>query len=210
MSSEMIAKFLDNWSAGTVFLLLVGVYTVAKKVIEIYKTISSHIEKKTTKKIKSVETIEGIIGDINSLKADLENMSTEVENYKGMIDNKLEEMVKSSSDGSKEFLEAFNEMKSIIVVLEPKMKFIEEKISKLESQIGVLITSDVEYIKAYLTDSYKKFVKEKHHIDLISLQNVESLYNRFLQETGVEDEFLSKLMRELRNLPTTKGEDEDD
>ena len=137
-------------------------------------------------------------------------MSTEVENYKGIIDNKLEEMVKSSSDGSKEFLEAFNEMKSIIVVLEPKMKFIEEKISKLESQIGVLITSDVEYIKAYLTDSYKKFVKEKHHIDLISLQNVESLYNRFLQETGVEDEFLSKLMRELRNLPTTKGEDEDD
>ena len=206
----MIAKFLDNWSAGTVFLLLVGVYTVAKKLIEIYKSISSHIEKKTTKKIKSVETIEGIIGDINSLKADLENMSTEVENYKGIIDSKLEEIVKSSSDGSKEFLEAFNEMKSIIVVLEPKMKFIEEKISKLESQIGVLITSDVEYIKAYLTDSYKKFVKEKHHIDLISLQNVESLYNRFLQETGVEDEFLSKLMRELRNLPTTKGEDEDD
>ena len=92
------------------------------------------------------------------------------------------------------------------MIIDPKVKILEDKISKLESQINVLITSDVEYIRAYITDSYKKFVKELHHIDLMSLQNVESIYNRFLQETGSEDEFLSKLMRELRNLPTTKDD----
>ena len=206
MSPDQIAEFLDQWSAGYIFLIIVGVYTVVKKLYEIIKKITNQTEEQVTKKIKDSEKIDGIITDITSLKTEIDKISNDVNNYKGIIDGKLKEIIKNSSENGDEFIKSLDEIKNTLMIIDPKVKILEDKISKLESQINVLITSDVEYIRAYITDSYKKFVKELHHIDLMSLQNVESIYNRFLQETGSEDEFLSKLMRELRNLPTTKDD----
>mgnify|MGYP003556925927 CR=1 FL=1 len=206
MSPDQIADFLDQWSAGYIFLIIVGVYTVAKKLYEIIKKITNQTEEQVTKKIKDSEKIDGILTDITSLKTEIDKISNDVDNYKGIIDGKLKEIIKNSSENGDEFIKSLDEIKNTLMIIDPKVKILEDKISKLESQINVLITSDVEYIRAYITDSYKKFVKELHHIDLMSLQNVESIYNRFLQETGSEDEFLSKLMRELRNLPTTKDD----
>lgn len=206
MSPDQIADFLDQWSAGYIFLIIVGVYTVAKKLYEIIKKITNQTEEQVTKKIKDSEKIDGILTDITSLKTEIDKISNDVNNYKGIIDGKLKEIIKNSSENGDEFIKSLDEIKNTLMIIDPKVKILEDKISKLESQINVLITSDVEYIRAYITDSYKKFVKELHHIDLMSLQNVESIYNRFLQETGSEDEFLSKLMRELRNLPTTKDD----
>ena len=206
MSPDQIAEFLDQWSAGYIFLIIVGVYTVAKKLYEIIKKITNQTEEQVTKKIKDSEKIDGILTDITSLKTEIDKISNDVNNYKGIIDGKLKEIIKNSSENGDEFIKSLDEIKNTLMIIDPKVKILEDKISKLESQINVLITSDVEYIRAYITDSYKKFVKELHHIDLMSLQNVESIYNRFLQETGSEDEFLSKLMRELRNLPTTKDD----
>lgn len=206
MSPDQIAEFLDQWSAGYIFLIIVGVYTVAKKLYEIIKKITNQTEEQVTKKIKDSEKIDGILTDITSLKTEIDKISNDVDNYKGIIDGKLKEIIKNSSENSDEFIKSLDEIKNTLMIIDPKVKILEDKISKLESQINVLITSDVEYIRAYITDSYKKFVKELHHIDLMSLQNVESIYNRFLQETGSEDEFLSKLMRELRDLPTTKDD----
>lgn len=206
MSPDQIAEFLDQWSAGYIFLIIVGVYTVVKKLYEIIKKITNQTEEQVTKKIKDSEKIDGIITDMTSLKTEIDKISNDVNNYKGIIDGKLKEIIKNSSENGDEFIKSLDEIKNTLMIIDPKVKILEDKISKLESQINVLITSDVEYIRAYITDSYKKFVKELHHIDLMSLQNVESIYNRFLQETGSEDEFLSKLMRELRNLPTTKDD----
>lgn len=206
MSPDQIADFLDQWSAGYIFLIIVGVYTVVKKLYEIIKKITNQTEEQVTKKIKDSEKIDGILTDITSLKTEIDKISNDVNNYKGIIDGKLKEIIKNSSENGDEFIKSLDEIKNTLMIIDPKVKILEDKISKLESQINVLITSDVEYIRAYITDSYKKFVKELHHIDLMSLQNVESIYNRFLQETGSEDEFLSKLMRELRNLPTTKDD----
>lgn len=206
MSPDQIAEFLDQWSAGYIFLIIVGVYTVVKKLYEIIKKITNQTEEQVTKKIKDSEKIDGILTDITSLKTEIDKISNDVDNYKEIIDGKLKEIIKNSSENGDEFIKSLDEIKNTLMIIDPKVKILEDKISKLESQINVLITSDVEYIRAYITDSYKKFVKELHHIDLMSLQNVESIYNRFLQETGSEDEFLSKLMRELRNLPTTKDD----
>ena len=206
MSPDQIAEFLDQWSAGYIFLIIVVVYTVVKKLYEIIKKITNQTEEQVTKKIKDSEKIDGILTDITSLKTEIDKISNDVDNYKGIIDGKLKEIIKNSSENGDEFIKSLDEIKNTLMIIDPKVKILEDKISKLESQINVLITSDVEYIRAYITDSYKKFVKELHHIDLMSLENVESIYNRFLQETGSEDEFLSKLMRELRNLPTTKDD----
>ncbi len=206
MGPDQIAKFLDQWSAGYVFLILVGVYTIIVWLYKFFKNLNSHTEAQVTEKIKKSERIDGIVDDITTLKSELENITKDVDNYKKLVDGKLKEIIDKASVDDDTFIKSLNEIKNTLSLIDPKLKLLEDKVSKVESQINVLITSDVEYIKAYITDSYNKFVKENHHIDLISLQNVESVYNRLLQETGVEDEFLSKLMRELRNLPTTKYE----
>ena len=210
MGPDQIAEFLDQWSAGYVFLVLVGVWTIVAKAYKFFKGLNSHTEAQVTEKIKKGERIDGLSNDIETLKTELETITKDVEDYKKSIEVKLNQLSEQETSVDDTFLKSLAEIRSTLALIDPKLKLLEEKVSKVESQINVLITSDVEYIKAYITDSYNKFVKEKHHIDLISLQNVESVYNRLLQETGVEDEFLSKLMRELRNLPTTKDVTKDE
>ena len=65
--------------------------------------------------------------------------------------------------------------------------------------VSLLIESDKEDIKAYITDEYNKW-SEKEYIDLISLQSIEARYAKYVEEKG--NGFVKKLMTEIRNLPT--------
>lgn len=206
MSVDQIAGFLSHWNAGEVFLVIVGVVCVGKKIYDFGKKAYGVIEGGITKKLKSVEQMDSILSDIDSLKNDLNAISTDVESYKKNLDDQVKAIISQSDTGDINIEKVVDELLESLQMMEPKVRLLEDKMSKIESQISILINSDVEYTKAYITDCYNKFVKVEHHIDLISLQNVESVYNKFVQETGLEDEFLSKLMRELRNLPTTKDQ----
>lgn len=206
MSVDQIAGFLSHWNAGEVFLVIVGVVCVGKKIYEFGKKAYGVIEGGITKKLKGVEQMDSILSDIDSLKNDLNAISTDVESYKKNLDDRVKAIISQSDTGDSNIEKVVDELQESLQMMEPKVRLLEDKMSKIESQISILINSDVEYTKAYITDCYNKFVKVEHHIDLISLQNVESVYNKFVQETGLEDEFLSKLMRELRNLPTTKDQ----
>ena len=204
MSVDQIAGFLSHWNAGEV--VIVGVVCVGKKIYDFGKKAYGVIEGGITKKLKSVEQMDSILSDIDSLKNDLNAISTDVESYKKNLDDQVKAIISQSDTGDINIEKVVDELQESLQMMEPKVRLLEDKMSKIESQISILINSDVEYTKAYITDCYNKFVKVEHHIDLISLQNVESVYNKFVQETGLEDEFLSKLMRELRNLPTTKDQ----
>lgn len=206
MSVDQIAGFLSHWNAGEVFLVIVGVVCVGKKIYDFSKKAYGVIEGGITKKLKSVEQMDSILSDIDSLKNDLNAISTDVESYKKNLDDQVKAIISQSDTGDINIEKVVDELQESLQMMEPKVRLLEDKMSKIESQISILINSDAEYTKAYITDCYNKFVKVEHHIDLISLQNVESVYNKFVQETGLEDEFLSKLMRELRNLPTTKDQ----
>lgn len=206
MSVDQIAGFLSHWNAGEVFLVIVGVVSVGKKIYEFCKKAYGVIEGGITKKLKGVEQMDSILSDIDSLKNDLNTISTDVESYKKNLDDRVKAIISQSDAGDSNIEKVVDELQESLQMMEPKVRLLEDKMSKIESQISILINSDVQYTKAYITDCYNKFVKVEHHIDLISLQNVESVYNKFVQETGLEDEFLSKLMRELRNLPTTKDQ----
>lgn len=206
MSVDQIAGFLSHWNAEEVFLVIVGVVCVGKKIYDFGKKAYGVIEGGITKKLKSVEQMDSILSVIDSLKNDLNAISTDVESYKKNLDDQVKAIISQSDTGDINIEKVVDELQESLQMMEPKVRLLEDKMSKIESQISILINSDVEYTKAYITDCYNKFVKVEHHIDLISLQNVESVYNKFVQETGLEDEFLSKLMRELRNLPTTKDQ----
>ena len=84
-------------------------------------------------------------------------------------------------------------------------KFYEEKeivdkgFENINRQIEMLIESDREAIKAYITDLHHRFVYEKGWIDDYSLDCLEKRYSIYEREDG--NSFVLGLMNELRELP---------
>ena len=78
---------------------------------------------------------------------------------------------------------------------------IKENINMLCEKIDILIKSDRDDIKAYITREHHYFVYQKGWIDDYSL---ERRYNHYVEEKG--NSFIEGLMREIRRLPK-KGPD---
>lgn len=70
---------------------------------------------------------------------------------------------------------------------------------KIEGQIVMLIDSDREAIKAYITERHHFFVYERGWIDDYSLECLERRYKIYQEEDG--NSFVEHLMEEIRALP---------
>ena len=125
---------------------------------------------------------------------------------------KLEEMkdVKTNNEKSEKIENTLFEFNKLASEYIKKIESLETRVDKMERQIDLLFKSDKEYFRAFILEGYNKYVKAERSIDLVSLQTLESIYNKYLEEDGGKDEFLAKLMKELRNLPTTKEKKRDD
>lgn len=187
------------------FVLVIGVVIWA---VNAFKKSIKQMEDNHTEKIE-----EGIEKKqkIDNLVTELSETHTELNNVKNDLDirlNQLAEEIKTYheafSKGNKKIENTINEIYVVVEQHNQKISALESKIKKIESQINLLFLTDKEYVRSYIIEGHVKYVKNEHRIDLISLQNLEAVYNRYLEEGGVNDEFLAKLMKELRNLPTTK------
>ena len=76
---------------------------------------------------------------------------------------------------------------------------IKDKINTLCEKIDVLIKSDRDDIKAYITREHHYFVYQKGWIDDYSLDCIERRYSHYVEEGG--NSFIKGLMEEIRSLP---------
>ncbi len=89
--------------------------------------------------------------------------------------------------------------------IEDLNKFYQEKevvdrgFENINRQIAMLIESDREAIKAYITEQHHHFVYEVGWIDDYSLDCLEKRYSIYEREEG--NSFVLGLMNELRDLP---------
>lgn len=74
-----------------------------------------------------------------------------------------------------------------------------EKIKTLTTKINILVESDKDDIKSFITDKHHYFVYEKKWIDDHSLDCIEKRYKHYTDEGG--NSFIATLMSELRTLP---------
>lgn len=74
-----------------------------------------------------------------------------------------------------------------------------EKIKTLTTKINILVESDKDDIKSFITDKHHYFVYEKKWIDDHSLDCIEKRYKHYTDEGG--NSFIATLMSELRALP---------
>ena len=76
---------------------------------------------------------------------------------------------------------------------------IKDSISSLTSKIDLLVMSDRDAIKAFITRQHHYFCYQKKWIDDYSLDCIERRYVHYKEEQG--NSFIDGLMEELRNLP---------
>ena len=95
--------------------------------------------------------------------------------------------------------EKFDTLKRSQENLQGKQDEIEGVLEILGDKLDLLIESDKDDIKSYITEKYDLFVKEKKKIDKYNLDCIERRYQHYLEEDG--NSFVADLMSEIRKLP---------
>ncbi len=85
---------------------------------------------------------------------------------------------------------------------------IDESVTKVTDKVNVLMDSDKDDIKAFITQQHHFFVYQKKWIDDYSLDCLEHRFLHYKEENG--NSFIEQLMNEIRALPKqpTNGESE--
>ena len=74
-----------------------------------------------------------------------------------------------------------------------------EQIDKMAKSISILIKSDKDDIKAWITEKHHYFCYDLGYIDDYNLQCVEARYKHYKEEDG--NTFIDELMKDIRALP---------
>lgn len=81
---------------------------------------------------------------------------------------------------------------------------IQDQVSALNKKVDLLINSDKDDIKSYITREYHYFI-DRGWIDDYSMDCLEKRYSHYVQEDG--NSFVAELMSQLRNLPRNSYKD---
>jgi len=73
------------------------------------------------------------------------------------------------------------------------------QIDKMSKAINILINSDKDDIKAWITEKHHYFCYELGYIDDYNLQCIEARYVHYKEEDG--NTFIDGFMKDIRNLP---------
>ena len=73
------------------------------------------------------------------------------------------------------------------------------EIDKMSKAINILIESDKDDIKAWITQQHHYFCYELGYIDDYNLQCIEARYTHYKEEDG--NTFIDGFMKDIRNLP---------
>ena len=206
---EYIVAFMDKFTAGEVILFLAGIFFIGKWLIHFFKKIRHKVASDGLTDEERKNEKHKMKNDIEEATSEIDSMTEEFRDSIEDLTKKFGDHISESIEQRSELLDAIQKLNEAVNAQIPKNEAFDERLMMIEKQINLLFESDKNYIIAYITDIYQRYVKEKKCIDLITLQNVESIYSRFLAETGSEDKFLSKLITELRGLPTTKEKSDD-
>lgn len=112
---------------------------------------------------------------------------------------RLKQVFKKQSDKEQEISsiqERFNKHLKSYEIMQNRQN---ETLKLLTEKINLLISSDKDSIKSFITDRHHFFIYEKGWIDDYSLDCIEKRYSHYKDEGG--NSFIEELMNELRALP---------
>ncbi len=119
---------------------------------------------------------------------------------KSMLPESLENELKQERDERKQQIaniEAKRERDT--QELHQEIAAVAKQVSSLTGKIDILVESDKDDIKAFITREYHYFCEQKGWIDDYSMDCIEKRYNHYVEENG--NSFVGQLMTALRALP---------
>lgn len=207
---DNLVGYLNNLRFGDVLMFVITLVWTAllikKTVVDALAKHKETVENEYRERSETATLIE----DVNKANEEVEKMRNDLDEKFLEMQKTIDQHVHSNEVESEKIENALSEFNKLATEYIQKIESLELRIDKMEHQIDLLFKSDKEYFKAFILEGYNKYVKTEHSIDLVSLQNLENIYNKYIEEDGGKDEFLAKLMHELRNLPTTKERKRDD
>lgn len=206
---DNLVGYLNNLQFGDVLLFFVtfawaGLW-IKNAITDVMKKHKESVELEVKTKSQSATLIE----DVNKANAEITKMRNDLDKKFLDIQKTIDDDIKKDNENFEKLETTLSEFNQLAMEYIKKIGLLENRVDKMEKQIDLLFKSDKEYFRAFIIEGYNKYVKTEKSIDLVSLQNLESIYNKYLEEDGGKDEFLAKLMKELRNLPTTKRKERD-
>lgn len=180
MEDKFIDVLMSNSITATIAIFIGGVlviFAVYQSFTSIKKLYDSHIEKKAMKEHEEEEFRKKVTDSIDSIKE---------------INTAVGELKEDLSAMSSDFTTFRNDTTFTLSELGRKQK-------EYKEELGTLLESDKEAIKAYIISEYQKWTRFKY-IDIYAMQCLEARYEKYLKENG--DTFIATLMKRLRTLPS--------
>lgn len=208
MFDNLIA-YLNNLRFGDVLLFIVTMVWAGLWIKKAVTDVMNKHKESVELEVKNKSEAAALIEDVNKSNAEIMTMRDDLDKKFETVQKTIAEHVKKDNENSEKLENTLSEFNRLAMEYIKKIESLENRVDKMEHQIDLLFKSDKEYFRAFIMEGYNKYVKKEKSIDLISLQNLENIYNKYLEEDGGKDEFLAKLMKELRDLPTTKNKERD-
>lgn len=102
-------------------------------------------------------------------------------------------------DDKKAVEEKIEQDRQLILFLQKQQQETEKGIKNLAEKINILIASDRDDIRSYITHEHHYFCYQKKWIDDFSLDCIEKQYAHYVDEGG--NSFIKTFMEQLRALP---------
>ena len=205
--NEYIVNFLNSIPLGTALVVIIAVagtffatYTKFKKYKDIYdqQVITENQRRLEEDTYKS--KVNELSDKIDVLADTINSVNEKIEGFENTINDKLDQVNKDIEQNHTINNNKINEMSREIQKHTSELTEIKKSLEGTNDKVKLLVESDKEDIKAYVTQEYNKWIPQGH-IDLITLQSIEARYSKYVEEKG--NGFVKKMIDDLRNLPTT-------
>lgn len=178
-------------------------YQVVTKLIAIKNKHREIVERDLLKK----EEYDKLVENLAKTQAELEELKTQTSKDLDKIKDSMGEHIDDADTDHTAVTTAIRNLEALVEKHELRVVSLEKSILHMREHIDLLFTCDKEYARTFILEGYNKYVKKEHSISLVALQGLESIYNKYLSEnSNTNDEFLARIMRELRNLPTSRDD----
>lgn len=173
-------EFLEKYSVSDILIFLAFFILAAKQLIEVIDFIKQKVKDMGTEEAMDEKEKQMLDGYDHLIKKNQDKIS--------YLEKRIE-LVAEKVDTLEEDVNSFSK----------RIKLLEGNSSLLVEKINLLIISDMDNIKSYITEKHHYYCYVKHWIDDYTLECCENRYQHYKDEGGKYS--MDSLMEDLRNLP---------
>lgn len=213
---DELTHLLDHIGLGTSLNILVLGFTSLSSLVYFIRKILDKSKKQgcketlddiekqeKEKKLKEFdEKIKNMQNAVKSAQDKLELIKNECTKQKNEMTEEIKETGDTANNLHAKTVESLGRIETSLNEYDERFKDIEKNLIDVSKKIEILVSSDITTKKTYIVSEYTKCAIHDKVIDLMTLQQVEEAYSRYLEVEGNGgDDFTTHMVQVMRSLP---------